>query len=233
MILTLIQARMTSTRLPGKVMMPILGEPMLARQIERVRRARSIGRLAVATSEQVSDDPLAVLCEELGLACYRGPLDDVLGRFAGALTAFGPAEHVVRLTGDCPLADPAVIDAVIGRHLEAGADYTNNTLRLTFPKGQDVEVVRASLLGLAAAETADPYDREHVTPFFYRRPDRFRLAWLERDPPLGELRWTVDTPEDFAFVTRVYQALYPSNPAFGSEDVLALTRDDPVRGREG
>ncbi|MDB5438500.1 MAG: acylneuraminate cytidylyltransferase [Caulobacteraceae bacterium] len=233
MILALLQARLTSTRLPGKVMMPILGEPMLARQIERVRRARSIGRLAVATSDQASDDPLEALCERLGVACYRGPLDDVLGRFVGAVSALGPADHVVRLTGDCPLVDPSVIDAVIARHLEAEADYTNNTTRLTFPKGQDVEVVRAPLLALAAAETSDLYDREHVTPFFYRRPDRFRLADLERDPPLGDLRWTVDTPEDFAFVTRVYQALYPANPAFSSEDVVALTRDDPVRGREG
>ena len=232
-MLTILQARTSSTRLPGKVLRDLVGAPMLERQIERVRRAKSIGRLVVATSTDASDDAVADLSRRLGLACHRGPLDDVLGRFAGALEAFGPSDHVVRLTGDCPLADPEVIDATIARHIEAGADYTSNTLTLTFPKGQDVEVMKAQHLIAAAAEATDPYDREHVTPFLYRHPERFKLANLARHPPLPDLRWTVDTPEDFAFVERVYGALYRANPAFTSEDVLKLTADDPPRGREG
>jgi len=232
-MLTILQARTSSTRLPGKVMRDLVGAPMLQRQIERILRAGSIGKLVVATSTDPSDDAVAALCQALGVACHRGPLDDVLGRFAGALEAFGPSDHVVRLTGDCPLADPEVIDATIARHLEAAADYTSNTLKLTFPKGQDVEVMRAEHLAAAATEAIDPYEREHVTPFLYRHPQRFRLANLERQPPLPDLRWTVDTPEDFAFVERVYRALYAENPAFSSADVLQLTADDPPRGREG
>src|SRR4051812_28949142 len=119
-MLTILQARTSSTRLPGKVLMDLVGAPMLARQIERVRRARSIGALVVATSTDASDDAVAALCQGLAVACHRGPLNDVLARFAGALQAFGPSDHLVRLTGDCPLADPQVIDATIGRHLESG-----------------------------------------------------------------------------------------------------------------
>lgn len=232
-MLTILQARMSSTRLPGKVLMPLAGAPMLARQIERVRRAKSIGTLVVATSDNPSDDPLVLLCRSLQVACFRGPLHDVLGRYRGAARRFGPSENVVRLTGDCPLADPDLIDAVIAYHLAEGADYTSNTQVQTFPKGLDVEVFKAALLERAYKETRDPYDREHVTPFFYRHPKWFKLANLECDPPLGDLRWTVDTPEDYAFAARVYDALYPVNPAFTSEDVARLTADDPPRGREG
>lgn len=232
-MLTILQARTSSTRLPGKVLRALCGAPMLQRQIERVRRAQRIGTLVVATSVDPSDDPIESLCAAIGVACHRGPLDDVLGRFAGALAAFGTTDHVVRLTGDCPLADWDVIDATIDRHLQSGADYTSNTLELTFPKGQDVEVMKAQHLADAAREAVDPYEREHVTPFLYRRPERFRLANFDRTPPLPDLRWTVDTPEDFAFVTRVYEALYPANPAFTSDDVLRLTAADPQRGREG
>jgi spore coat polysaccharide biosynthesis protein SpsF len=232
-MLTILQARTSSTRLPGKVLRDLVGAPMLERQIERVRRAGRIGQLVVATSSDPSDHPIAALCESLGVACHRGPLEDVLTRFAGALERYGPTDHVVRLTGDCPLADPEVIDAVIALHLESRADYTCNTLKLTFPKGQDVEVMRAQHLAATTREATDPYEREHVTPFLYRHPERFRLENLERSPPLPDLRWTVDTPEDFAFVERVYAALYPRNRAFTSEDVVELTRNDPPRGREG
>jgi spore coat polysaccharide biosynthesis protein SpsF len=232
-MLTILQARTSSTRLLGKVLLDLVGAPMLERQIERVLRANRIGRLVVATSTDASDDAVAALCDRLGVAYHRGPLDDVLARFAGALETFGPTRDVVRLTGDCPLTDPQVIDAVIAKHLETGADYTSNTLTLTFPKGQDVEVMKARHLAAAAREATDPYEREHVTPFLYRHPERFKLANLARDPPLPDLRWTVDTPEDFAFAARVYRALYPRNPAFTSADILELTAGDPPRGREG
>ena len=158
---------------------------------------------------------------------------DVLGRYCGAARQFGPAEHIVRLTGDCPLADWEVIDAVLDHHISEGADFTSNDQTLTFPKGLDVEAFRAEHLMVAYDEARDPYEREHVTPFFYRNPDRFRIANLECDPPLGELRWTVDTPEDFAFVERVYAALYPAKPAFLSKDVARLTANDPPRPRDG
>ena len=221
-VIAVLQARMTSTRLPGKVLRPILGEPMLARQIERLRRARRIDRLVLATSADDSDQPVADLAVSLGCWVHRGALADVLERYAGALQAHGPADHVVRVTADCPLTDWNVVDAVIARHLESGADYTSNALDRTFPKGLDVEVVKAPLLLAAAAEARDLYEREHVTPFFYRRPERFRIEQVTQPEPLGDLRWTVDTPEDFAFVTRVYEALYPSRPDFDAADILAL-----------
>lgn len=224
MILAILQARMSSTRLPGKVLRPLAGEPMIGRQVERLRRAQRLDRMVVATSVGPEDDPLAAYCEGLGLDVFRGPLDDVLGRFAGAIDAFGPAEAVVRLTADCPLADPGVVDEVVRTHLESGADYTSNVLPArTFPKGLDVEVARTQALLAAAAEAADPYEREHVTPFLYRRPERFKIASVERSPSQADLWWTVDTPEDYAFVSDIYRRLYPVKPDFTSEDVLRLT----------
>jgi spore coat polysaccharide biosynthesis protein SpsF len=221
-ILTILQARMTSSRLPGKVMRPLVGEPMIGRQVERLRRSRNLGELVVATSIDPSDDVIADYCGQIACPVHRGSLQDVLGRYAGALAAYGPADHVVRLTADCPLADWTVIDDCIALHLETGADYTSNTVERTYAKGLDVEVARADLLAQIAAEAADPYEREHVTPFFYRRPERFRIEQMVQEAQLADLRWTVDTPQDFAFVAAVYEALYPRNPAFTARDVAAL-----------
>ncbi|WP_374571859.1 cytidylyltransferase domain-containing protein [Phenylobacterium sp.] len=226
MILGILQARMSSTRLPGKVLQPVLGQPMIARQVERLRRSRRIDRLVVATSDQPDDDGLAEVCEGLGLGVFRGSLDDVLDRFHGALSAFGPADTVVRMTADCPLTDWALIDRVIDAHLEGGGDYASNTPpERTFPHGLDVEVMRAEALETAWREAKDPYEREHVTPFIYRHPERFALAYVSDAPSLAHLRWTVDLPADLAFVRYVYETLYPANPAFTSADIVALPRN--------
>ncbi|HXN88188.1 MAG TPA: glycosyltransferase family protein, partial [Methylocella sp.] len=171
----IIQARMTSTRLPGKVLKEICGKPMLARQIERVARARLVDLVAVATSEDASDDPIAALCAELGIPSYRGSLADVLGRFQGASERLGPADHIVRLTGDCPLTDPAIVDACVAVHIANSADYTANGVERTYPDGLDVEVMTASALARAAREAKDPFQREHVTPHIYRNPEIFSL----------------------------------------------------------
>lgn len=221
---------MSSTRLPGKVVMPLAGAPMILRQIERVRAAQRIDRLVVATSTEASDDPLVRMLEAAGIEVRRGPLEDVLARFAMVMDAFPAAEQAVRLTADCPLADPAVIDDVIAHHLETNADYTSNTPegRRTFPKGLDVEVVRPEALRRAAAEAADPYEREHVTPFIYRRPDEFRLCRQYQDADEGEVRWTVDRPDDYAFVTEVYDALHREEARlFTSDEVRAFVRSRP------
>jgi spore coat polysaccharide biosynthesis protein SpsF len=219
---------MSSTRLPGKVMADLVGAPMIGRQIERLRRARRIDRVVLATSVDASDDPLAAHVAGLGVGVHRGSLDDVLGRYVGALQAFGPADHVVRLTGDCPLADPEVIDATLALHLEQGTDYAANTpAHRTFPKGLDVEVVRAERLLQAGRESSDPYEREHVTPFFYRHPERFPQAFFSQAAEEGELRWTVDRPDDLEFVRAVYEALYPTKPDFTSDDVRAFLRGRP------
>lgn len=228
MALAVLQARMSSSRLPGKVLAPLAGAPMILRQIERLRRAQRLQRIVVATSVRTDDDPLAQAVTAAGVPVHRGDLDDVLGRFIGALDAFGPVETVVRLTADCPLADPEVIDATIDRFHETGADYASNVAEpRTFPKGLDVEVMKASALRRAASETADPYDREHVTPYLYRHPERFRLTANAQAVDEGEVRWTVDRPDDLVFVRAVYDALHAANPAFSSADVRAFVRGRP------
>lgn len=227
MILAVLQARLTSTRLPGKVLLPLAGAPMILRQIERVRRARRIDALLVATSVEPSDDPLAERLQAEGVEVRRGPLEDVLARFAGAVSGH-PADHVVRLTGDCPLSDPEVIDATIAHHLAQDADYTHNRYDPHgWPKGQDVEVIRTAALLRTAVEATSPLAREHVTWDIRNRPDLYRVARL--DPPLdeGQVRWTVDTPEDFAFVSAVFETLYPVDPAFSSDAVRDFVRGRP------
>ena len=218
---------MSSTRLPGKVLKPLAGAPMVLRQIERVRRSRRIDRLVVATSDQPSDDPLVAVLETAGVEAFRGPLDDVLARFLRALTAF-PAEQVVRLTADCPLIDPELIDATIALHLARGADYSQNRLVAAgFPKGQDVEVITAQALRRAGAEAASPEEHEHVTWGVWNHPERYRIARLEPPVDEGDIRWTVDRPDDLEFVRAVYDALYPQNPAFTSDDIRAFVRAHP------
>jgi spore coat polysaccharide biosynthesis protein SpsF len=214
---------MTSSRLPGKVMAPVLGEPMIGRQLERLGRSARIGRIVVATSTDPSDDPLATYVEHLGHLVFRGSLADVLDRFEGAMALVPEAETVVRLTADCPLADPQVIDATIDHFSAAGADYASNTPAVrTYPHGLDTEVMKRAALEAACREAVDPYEREHVTPFIYRRPERFKLSYLSQSPSRAHLRWTVDFPEDLAFVREVYERLYPGDPAFTSADVEAL-----------
>lgn len=227
MALAILQARMSSTRLAGKVMKDLLGEPMIARQIERVNRAEGLSGILVATSTGEADDPLAAWCASNGVEVFRGALSDVLSRYIGALSAKGWPEHFIRLTADCPLADPQLIDRAILEHMATGADYTHVQGRWTYPKGLDVEVCRSSVLRAVSAE-AKGQDREHVTRFIYTHPERFRIHAIHRDPPL-RYRWTVDTPEDFAFVESVYAELYPKNPAFTSEDVLAWQGRHPDR----
>ena len=223
-----LQARMSSTRLPGKVLMPLAGKPALARQIERVQRS-GISQLVLLTSEEPSDDPLEELAAELDVACFRGSLPDVLGRYAGALERH-PCEHIVRLTGDCPLADWTVIDRVVAHHLDGDYDYTTNTLVRRDPQGLDVEVVRAECLRTAAHRTQDSYEREHVMPHFYRKPERFRLGSVESATDLSGLRWTLDYPQDYQFIAAVYERLYAINPAFTTADILALLKSEPALG---
>ncbi len=181
----------------------------------------------VATSTDPSDDGLAQTLELGNIAVHRGPLDDVLARFAGALERY-PAQVLVRLTADCPLADPEVIDAVVTLLMDEDLDYAANTpAHRTYPKGLDVEVMRAACLLRAAREAADPYEREHVTPYLYRHPELFAQAFTSQDADEGEVRWTVDRPDDLDFVRAVYGALYAGKPDFTSDDVRALVRSRP------
>ncbi|MDB5801081.1 MAG: spore coat protein [Rhodocyclales bacterium] len=225
-VLAILQARMSSSRLPGKVLLPLFGEPMLARQIERVRRARRIDQLIVATSSAPSDDPIAALCSALGVPCHRGSLDDVLDRFEQAARPYVP-QHVVRLTADCPLADPQLIDQLIDRHFESGGDYTTNANPPSFPDGLDAEVMRYAVLHIAWREAQRQSEREHVTLYIASHPQRFVIETLRSDTDLSALRWTVDEADDLALVERIYAALYPHNAAFTTQDVLHLLEEQP------
>lgn len=217
---------MTSRRLPGKVLKPILGRPMISLQIERLRRSRHLSGVLVATSRDPSDDRLADVAASEGAHVYRGELDDVLGRFCGALKSAGDPATFLRLTADCPLADPDVVDLCIDHHVSGGFEYTHNSPDWTFPKGLDVEVVDSAAFERVARSARDPYQREHVTPYFYQHPEQFRIGRVRRSPPL-RFRWTVDTPEDFDFVSAVYQDLYPIKPDFRLADILDWQKQHP------
>jgi len=226
MILAIIQARMSSTRLPGKVLRPILGRPMLLHQIERVRRSKLIDSICVATSDDPSDDQLVSTLAKDGVAYFRGALNDVLDRFYRAAIGKAP-EHVVRLTGDCPLADPAVIDDLIRLHLSGGFDYSSNCLKYTFPDGLDAEIMAFAALEHAWKNARLPSEREHVTPYIFKRPELFHLGSLELSHDYSTLRVTVDEAADFKLVTKVFEALYPANPAFGMQDIVVYLDQNP------
>jgi spore coat polysaccharide biosynthesis protein SpsF len=227
MILGILQARVSSTRFPSKVLQPVLGRPMLARQIERVLRSRRIDKFVVATSTDGGDDAIHAVCAEAGVDCFRGSLENVLDRFHSAAKACAP-EHVVRLTGDCPLADPSVIDALVRFYLEGGFDYASNVLEPTFPDGLDAEVFSFSSLETAWKEARLPSELEHPTSFLYTRPARFKLGSYKNDRDLSGLRWTVDTPADFELVTKVYEGLYPGKPDFTTRDILLFFEKNPL-----
>lgn len=224
--LIIVQARMTSTRLPGKVLLPLAGEPMLTRLIERLRRVRRADGIVVATSTNATDDPIAALCAQLGVPCHRGSEHDVLSRYADAARVHG-ADVVVRITSDCPLIDPALIDQTIAAFDEGGSDYVSNMLPPTWPYGMAVEVFSAAALAQAHAEATQAAEREHVTPFLYWHPERYRLRNVASPLDLSHHRWTVDTPEDYALVSRLFDHLMPNRPNFTQSDVLALLDAHP------
>jgi len=224
---------MSSSRLPGKVLKPILGESMLEKQIERIRRSRRIDHLIVATSVDSSDDAIVGACERLQTACFRGSLNDVLDRFYHAAAPTG-AQTIVRLTADCPLFDAGVADDTIDLFCSGFYDYVSNCLVRTFPDGLDTEVMSFVALERAFLEATEPSEREHVTWYLWNHPELFRLGCLQNARDLSGLRWTVDYPDDFAFVEKVYEVLYPVKPDFRTKDVLEFIETHPeVRSING
>jgi spore coat polysaccharide biosynthesis protein SpsF len=239
-IVAIIQARMGSTRLPGKTLADLGGRTLLARVVERVRRAGLVDRVVVATSRKLTDNPIEEECARLAVHTFRGEEDDVLDRFHRAAEVFR-AEAIVRITADCPLADPEVIDRVIRAFLDHRPDFVSNTLSRTYPRGLDVEVLTAAALAATWSEAREAYQRVHVTPYIYQHPQRFRLlsVTLEEDldnPAAGDYeglkgnmanwRWTVDAPADLEFVREVYRRLGTVKP-FSWRDVRRLIGQDP------
>lgn len=207
-------------------MLPLCGEPMIVRQIERVLRSRRIDKLVIATSDAAEDACLAEIGQRAGVEIFRGSLENVLDRFYRASLPHQP-DIVVRLTGDCPLADPQLIDRCIGAMDGGEFDYVSNVLPPTWPDGLDVEVMTFLALEAAWREADQPVQKEHVTPFLNRNPERFRLGSVMNEVDLSAFRWTVDEPADYAFVKQVYDNLFADKPAFTTDDVLALLSRQP------
>jgi glutamate-1-semialdehyde aminotransferase/spore coat polysaccharide biosynthesis protein SpsF (cytidylyltransferase family) len=223
-IVAIVQARMGSSRFPGKTLADLLGRPMLARVADRVRQARAVDRVVVATSTGAADDSIAELCRNERIPCFRGSEHDVLDRFCGAATEYG-ADVVVRVTADCPLIDPAVIDRVIERFQRGDCDYATNTLRYTYPDGLDTEVFSMAALERACREAHTPAEREHVTP--YLRSGKFRVANVENEVPIEKSqRWTVDHPADLEFVRGVYAA-FGGRTDFLYQEIIQLLKARP------
>jgi spore coat polysaccharide biosynthesis protein SpsF len=222
------QARMSSTRLPGKVLKEVLGRPLLDYQVERLRRVSLADELVIATTTNDADDMLVEFCRKRNIAVFRGSEEDVLSRYYQAAIEH-QAELVVRVTSDCPVIDPKVVDRVVTAFLERRdyVDYVSNTQVRTFPRGMDTEVFTFDALRMAHAEATLDYQREHVTPFLYRQPDRFRVEQVVLATDLSSHRWTVDTPEDFELVSRIIEALHPRNPRFGLNDIIAFLDSNP------
>ena len=223
--LAIVQARTGSTRLPGKVLLPLLGEPVLVHVVRRVARARALDGVVVATTVEPGDDPIERLASTEGWPLVRGSEQDLLDRYLLAARAH-EADIIVRITSDCPLVDPDLIDAVVAALRETGVDYASNTLPpRTYPRGLDVEAMTRAALETAGREDTDPASREHATPYLYRNPDRFRLQPVPGEADLSMHRWTLDTPEDYTLIERIYEAI--GHDDFAWTEVLALLEANP------
>jgi spore coat polysaccharide biosynthesis protein SpsF len=220
-----VQARMGSTRLPGKVLMPLAGRAMVLHVLDRAARIRGVNAVVAAIPDLADDDLLAETVASAGYAVSRGASDDVLARY-GAAARQNNAEVIVRITADCPMLSPRVSGRVLDVFL--GCDYASNTVERSFPRGLDTEVMTTEALNIAVREATKPSEREHVTPFIYNHPERFRLRFAVDGNDRSGLRWTVDTPEDMAFVTTIYDEL---GPDFEMEDALGLLQSRPELSR--
>jgi len=221
----IIQARTGSTRLPRKVLLPLLGEPILSRVIRRVARAGSLDRVVVATTTLPEDDVIVALCGREGTRASRGSPDDLLDRYLQTASA-SDADVIVRITSDCPLIDPDVIDVAVESFRLEGVDYASTGLEpRTYPRGLDVEVIARPALERAWREDHDPAWREHATPYLYRHPELFRVLRLDTEEPHPDLRWSVDTPEDYELVRRIYD--WFGRDDFGWREVVDLMAERP------
>ena len=228
-VVGIIQARMSSNRLPGKVLLDIGGEPMLMRVFTRARRAKRLDEVVIATSMDIEDEPIVRICKERDVPYSRGSAMDVLDRFKNAAREHG-AEIVVRLTADCPVIDPDLIDQTVDAFLvsDPPADLAVNRLpwERTFPIGLDTEVCASSTLEIAWREADKLHQREHVMPFFYENPERFHILHVQNKKDYGRLRWTVDTADDLTFIREIY-ARFGGRDDFTWGDVLALLEKEP------
>lgn len=228
-VAAIIQARMGSTRLPGKVLKKVLGKPLLEYQIERVLRAKSIDEVIIATTTNRRDNPIIQLCQQLSIPFYRGSEQNVLSRYYETAKQFN-ADKVVRLTSDCPIIDPEIIDRVVLYFLknQHKYDFVANTLKRTYPRGMDTEVLSYEVLKKIHEQAIEKLYREHVTSYLYSHPDEFSLFNIEHERDESKYRLTVDTPEDFDLIEKIITTLYPMNKTFTLNDVIRLLEEKPV-----
>ncbi|MCK4817281.1 glycosyltransferase family protein [bacterium] len=222
----IIQARVGSSRLPGKVLLRIGDKPILEYVVQRVRSASSIEDVVVATTTKEEDTVIAELAQSLNVKVYRGSENDVLDRYYQAVRLFN-IKDVVRITADCPLIDPAIIDKVVQHYFESNADYCTNTLGETFPDGQDVEVFTADALADSWQNARLLSEREHVTSYMRIQTDKFKVVNVPNQVNLSDKRWTLDRPQDFPLIKEVLEAFYPKNPCFSMDDVLRFLKENP------
>ena len=227
-ILAIIQARMGSTRLPGKIMKEVNGKPLLLYQLERVKKSKLIDKIVIATTTTKKDDLIINFCEQYNVDCYRGSEEDVLARYYEASQQFG-GEVIVRLTSDCPIIDPSIIDKTIKYYIDnlPYYDYVSNTIERTYPRGMDVEVFSIKALRKAFLESKLKADREHVTAYMYSNAYKFNIGSVSNNLDLSKHRWTVDTIEDFKLIETILHNLNIENRMFKMEDVINLLDNNP------
>lgn len=226
--MAIIQARFGSTRLPGKVLNEISGKPMLWHMINRLRRCKNIDTIVLATSELKNNDVIEKFSKENDIPIFRGREEDVLSRYYYAARQFN-ADIIVRLTGDCPLIDPKIVDKIVLSHINSSVDYTSNVVKRTFPRGLDVEVINFQTLKKTFEAASEKDQREHVTLYLLENPDIFKLKSIEARGKIRrpDIRITVDTPEDLRFIRKIFSNLYKKNEIFYIEDVINLLNQKP------
>ena len=225
-VVAIIQARMGSTRLPGKVLKDLAGETVLARVVHRLRRAKLITEVLVATTDHPADDAIVAECRKCSVAVSRGDQENVLNRYYRAAQV-SKTDIIVRITSDCPLIDPGITDKTIAAFLEEKPDYASNVMKRTYPRGLDTEVMSFHALSRAWQNGQKPYEREHVTPYLYEHPEEFKLLSVTGDVNHSAHRWTVDTPEDLEFLQTVYSR-FEEDGTFTWQDVLRLLEREPA-----
>lgn len=224
----IVQTRMGSSRLPGKALKEVLGKPLLSFLLERLKRCSLADLIVVATTNKPRDRQIVDLCRKEGIPCFIGPEDHVLERYYQTALHYG-AEVIVRITGDNPLADPGLIDEMLKTFFDhyPNCDYLSNVIERTYPRGLDVEIFTMKCLEKIMHYAAKPEEQEHVTTYVLHHPDRFAMHSFKQPLDLSHWRWTVDTNEDYIFIRRVLETLYPKNPCFGMQDVIQWLKEHP------
>lgn len=225
-IVAIIQARLGSTRLPRKIFLPLSNIPILSHVYSRISNSKLINQIVIATTDLSGDDLIEKFCEENNINFYRGSSDDVLSRYYFAAKKFN-ADIILRITSDCPLIDPKIVDAIIIKLLNNNFDYASNVLKRTFPRGYDAEVFTFQTLENAFKLAKENYEREHVTPFIYNHPELFTLFNYENEIDYSNYRLTIDTKEDYELLQIIFDSLYSQNNIFNLQDVIEFLQKNP------